>query len=211
VLVACICRADTDTLIATSGQVTGIFKSANSKEVIMTIAPGRDLTIPWGSVQELTFGQKVLIEGPGFGGGKGIVLNPGDTITASDGSLQLPPPANETKKLSEVRTIGPVSQAAVSATRTASDSCTSGGARSKATWYSSIGPKFSLTEGTQSVQTIGGSLAARRAQNISCTGWQHQETTLTIDANNTLTEQVGTPSIRSHEYDACPASTISLG
>jgi hypothetical protein len=96
VLVACVCRADTDTLIATSGQVTGIFKSANSKEVIMTIAHGRDLTIPWGAVQKLTFGQKVLIEGPGFGSGEGIVLNAGDTITALDGSLQSPPPANET-------------------------------------------------------------------------------------------------------------------
>ena len=206
VLLGCLCRAETDTLITTSGQINGIFKSANSEAVVMSIAPGHDLIIPWAAVQKLTFGQEgktVLIEGPGFANGKGIVLNSGDTITfnLSDRSLQLPPPANGKKKLSEVRTIAPVPTSHPGA-RKPSNSCIAGSERSNPTWYSSIGPKFGLTEGTQSVQTISGSAAVRRAQNISCGNWHHQETTVTINANNTLTEQVGSPSIRTDEYDA---------
>ncbi|HUK48104.1 MAG TPA: DUF481 domain-containing protein [Terriglobales bacterium] len=61
-------------------------------------------------------------------------------------------------------------------------------------WVISIQPKASLTEGTQSQQTLGGQLALRRSTEV-------QSLTAGFDANNSLTTQKGTSSIRTHEYD----------
>lgn len=209
-LAALPCRAGSVTVTTSSGQVGGTFKSANGKAVVVEIATGREVTVPWTAIQKIVFGQKVLIEGPGFGKGTGLLVEAGATIAVTGQSLQLPPPGNELAPLSEIRSIAPVGGVPTPAASRPTDSCVSGSERGGATWYSAVAPKFTLTEGTQSAQAIGGSAVARRAQNISCSNWHHQETTLTIDANNTLTEQVGTPSIRAHEYDASISQQIYL-
>jgi hypothetical protein len=70
----------------------------------------------------------------------------------------------------------------------------------KPSWAVSASPSFSLAYGDQVVQTWGAQIVASRTQNPYESGWRHQQTSLTRDANNTLTEQPGS-STRIHEYD----------
>jgi hypothetical protein len=201
-LAAAACWADTDKIVTSEGQVSGIFKSANSHAVIIEVATGEEITLPWSTIQQITFAHPTLVEGPGFGNGKGLLLEKGATITVAERKITLPlgPPDDVPKPLSKIQSMMPLPDAPV-ASNSAGSGCTSGSTRKGPTWTGSATPKYTLTEGTQSVQTVGGSLMFRRAQNTSCTSWQHQATNLILDATNTLTEQVGTPSIRSHEYD----------
>ncbi|MGA8027388.1 MAG: DUF481 domain-containing protein [Bryobacteraceae bacterium] len=80
----------------------------------------------------------------------------------------------------------------------------------KAVWDVSVSPSFSLAYGDQVVQTWGTQVMASRTQNPTESGWRHQQTSLTLDANNTLTEQPGS-STRVHEYDGELAHVIYLG
>lgn len=70
-----------------------------------------------------------------------------------------------------------------------------------ASWRISIQPKASLSTGDQTQQTLGAQIVVRRSQHEDVFGWSHQSTTLTLDANNQLTEQSGSASVRTHEYD----------
>lgn len=68
-------------------------------------------------------------------------------------------------------------------------------------WTILMTPKASLISGTQTQQTFGAQISVRRQQDPGRTDWHHQITTLILNANNSLTEQAGTASIRTHEYD----------
>jgi len=68
-------------------------------------------------------------------------------------------------------------------------------------WNGSATGKGSLTAGTQSQQTLGAQIYLRRTHDAAVADWHHQVSTLILEANNSLTSQVGTPSIRLDTYD----------
>ena len=68
-------------------------------------------------------------------------------------------------------------------------------------WTGSISPKTSLTTGTQGQQMWGGTIDPSVILNPQASGWHHQQYTLTLQANDTLATQVGSPSIRTQQFD----------
>jgi hypothetical protein len=202
-----------DTLTTRNGStIQGTFKAATSEHVVLDIDSDSDLdvTIPWKSIQQITLGQTIHVQGLHLTGADWLPFEPQTTLTPnSDRMLTITSgQRTKTESLSKIELI---------TVRANTVNFAAAGSRAigcipaeRPIWYASVTPKFSLAEGTQSVQTISGSAAVRRSQNVSCETWHHQATTLTLDANNSLAEQVGSPSIRTHEYDGALSHQVYL-
>ena len=180
----------------------GIFKSATKVDVIITLDSGPQLTVPWNEITELQVNHRVALESTtalaAMGGSKSfdmekVSIRPDQenlNIVGNVGSLVLP-------KASLISVSTSISSDSADGTK-------------KPTWTISITPKASLATGTQTQQTWGGQLNTRREQEHAAPNWHHQMTNLTLDANNVLTEQVGSPSIRTHEYDGLLSHAVYL-
>jgi hypothetical protein len=202
-----------DTLTTRDGStIQGSFRAATSEHVVLEIDSdsGLDVTIPWKSIQRIKLGQRIHVQGLHLTGADWLPFEPQTTLTPSSNRLLTITSGQRTKteSLSKIELI--TVQANTVNLAAAGSRATGCLPAEKPIWYASVTPKFSLAEGTQSVQTISGSAAVRRSQNVSCETWQHQATTLTLDANNSLTEQVGSSSIRTHEYDGSLSHQVYL-
>jgi hypothetical protein len=209
--VACLANAQAvppkDVLETSSkGQIHGKFKKANSEVVVFEIEPGVEISAPWKAGLTVTVGGPVLVQGLRVNDGHAQTLE-NITMSCDDhGDLTITG-INQPVRLVDLRLIAPAPRITTNIHQESAATVNPG---NQAIWYASLTPKFSLTSGTQSVQTIGGAAVLRRAQNVSSDNWHHEETTLTLDATNTLTEQVGSPSIRTHEYDGALSDIIYL-
>jgi hypothetical protein len=178
-----------DVLVPQAGhQLFGTFKRATDKEIVFTLDSGTAVTFSWDQVKELQIRHRttLLAKKPlaPTSPSKSSELD-SLTIQQDQGNLII---LSTNPNLS----IPKVNLISISSTSPSPPSVA---------WTISITPKASLTSGTQTQQTWGAQVLVRREQYQSRTDWHHQMTTLILDGNNSLTEQTGTPSIRTHEYD----------
>jgi len=183
---------DADVLTPEKGHALfGTFRAATNQQVTFETDAGPTVTLKWSEVKELDVKHKATVIGKkplgSTGSPKSLNLEAA-TIKAEQGSLLINGDGNTiTVAQSDIVSISP--------------KAAEGTAKRSAVWRGSVTGKGSLTEGTQSQQTLGAQVYIRRTQNAEAADWQHQVTTLILEANNSLLSQVGTPSIRIDSYD----------
>src|SRR5882762_5198593 len=185
--------SESDVLVPQKGHpFFGTLHSATNQEVVFETDSGPTVTFKWADVKELEIKHKTTIRAKkplsSSSALKSVDLDTA-TIQPNQGNLAI---------------VGP--ERKFSVPQTDLDSISSPTAETAATtgsvlWTGTATGKASLVSGTQTQQTIGAQIYLRRNQNPNATDWQHQATTLILEANNSLTEQVGSASIRTHTYD----------
>lgn len=168
----------------------GSFKAADSNGVTFHTDADVDVTVPWDKVKSLEVHESLF-----------ALSNKGAKQETPAALTITPVLANKVLTLSAFGIpISNIAEIVPATERTAA---------LKPAWDVSISPSFSLAYGDQVVQTWGAQVIASRTQNPYDSDWHHQQTSLTLDANNTLTEQPGS-STRVHEYDGELAHTVYL-
>lgn len=179
----------------------GKLHDATNQEVVFETDSGPTVILKWADVKELEIKHKTTIRAKKSltpsSGLKSVDLNT-FTIQPDQGNLAIISP--ERKFIVSQADLDSISSPTAD-TKTTSNS---------ALWTGSATGKASLVSGTQTQQTLGAQIYVRRNQNANATDWQHQVTTLILEANNSLTEQVGTASIRTHTYDGSLTHQIYL-
>jgi Protein of unknown function, DUF481 len=179
-----------DVLIPQNGHALyGTFRSATSQEVIFLLDAGQTLTLKWADVKELqvhrhaTIRSKAALAGTKAGG---FLELDAFTIQQSQETLTITSDAKtfalSLVDLNSLSTEKPPMPPAFLLAGTVSGT---GG----------------LVSGTQTQQSLGAQIYLGGFWHPSATDWHRQVTTLNLEANNILTEQVGSPSIRTHTYD----------
>jgi hypothetical protein len=196
--VSACAAADLDEVQPRNGHAFyGTFKYADKDGVSFLTDAGVILNIPWNKVRTLELHERVLVRSPKLPGPMPLDLHSphimagNEQIQFTDGSTSQPLRAQDIVSMAPV---GPEAAAAP-----------------PASWTASAAPTFSLTQGWQVIQTFGAQILVKRIQHPGELDWKHQETSLTLDATNTLIEQVGSPSIRIHEYDGNVSHSVFLG
>jgi len=184
-----------DQLVPVSGHpLFGSLSGASDGTVTFEVDAGASISLPWAKVKSIHRKGPIYLETSQVPAALPLIF--GEATLESDGSTVMIIGGGETRSL-KISAITSLTTTPPKLPPTV-------------TWTGSISPKFSLAMGTQSVQTIGGAMFIRRAQNTKETDWKHQETSLSIEGTNSLTEQAGSPSVRIHEYDGEFAHSIYL-
>src|SRR5579862_5447574 len=176
----------------------GTLERTDSKEVVFATDSVAVVTLPWDKVKEIRTHRKLTIQST-----KPVL----QTSPAKSADL-------ENMKIAQADGILTVSSLdrglTIPKTDLVSISSAAMSPCAQIAWTISIAPKASLAAGTQTQQTLGAQITIRREQEQEMKDWHHELTTLILDANNSLTEQVGTPSIRTHEYDGKLTHSVYL-
>jgi len=193
---------ESDVLIPQKGHpFFGTLHSATSRGVVFDTDAGPTVVLEWNDVKELQIQHETTIQAKtpfsSVNSLKSIDLSTA-TIQPNQGTLSITSPEHTfTVPEDSLDFLLPVnSRSAVPTSATL--------------WTGSVTGKASLVSGTQSQQTLGAQIYLRRNQNPRRTDWHHQVTTLVLEANNSLTEQVGSPSIRTHTYDGSLTHQVYL-
>jgi len=195
--VSAAAAVDLDELQPRSGHTFyGTFQHADKDDISFLTDAGVTLTIPWNKVQALELHERVLVKSAQLPGATPLDLH-SPHITAKNDQIQLTD--RSTSQPLRAQDIVSMTPVAPEAARPA-----------PAAWTATATPAFSLTEGSQIIQTFGAQIVVKRIQNPGELDWKRQQTSLTLDATNTLLEQTGSPSIRIHEYDGQVSHSVSL-
>jgi hypothetical protein len=179
----------------------GAFHDATNQEVVFETDSGPTVTFKWTDVKELEINHRTTIRAKkpltSSSALKSVDL---DTVTIQPNQGNLAISSPERNFSVPQADLDSVSSPTAGAAMTAGS----------VLWTGSATGKGSLVSGTQTQQTVGAQIYVRRNQNPNATDWQHQATTLILEANNSLTEQVGTASIRTHTYDGSLTHQVYL-
>jgi hypothetical protein len=196
--------ATADEIVPIAGHaVFGTFETADDAGVTMILDSGAKATLSWDKISQVILRHKIKITAK-----LALTSNPKDmqfdqpTIGVQDKTLSFVGVGSNraTMPLARLHSISIVPDN--NTTRNAEQpSQPSAEKKSKPVWAGSIPPKASLTTGAQGQQTLGATINLRETVNGGSTGWHHQFADLRMQANNALTTQAGTPSIRQDNYD----------
>jgi uncharacterized protein DUF481 len=199
-----------DEIVPTTGHtVSGTFEIADDAGVTMILDSGAKVTLAWDKINQVVLRHKIKVTAKlTLTSNLKDLLFEQPTIQVGDKSLTFAGVGSNsgTMTLARLHSISIVpddsAKPAGSPTRnTGQSNESSANKASKPVWIGSISPKASLTTGAQGQQTLGATINLRATVNADSTGWHHQFADLRMQANNALTTQVGTPSIRQDNYD----------
>jgi Protein of unknown function, DUF481 len=179
----------------------GTFHNATNQEVVFETDSGPTVTFKWADVKELEIAHRTTIRAKkpltSSSALKSVDL---DTVTIQPDQGNFAIVSSEQKfsvPQVDLDSISPPTGGSAATTGTV-------------LWTGSATGKATLVSGTQTQQTVGAQIYIRRNQNPNAIDWQHETTTLILEANNSLTEQVGTTSIRTHTYDGSLTHQVYL-
>jgi hypothetical protein len=204
VVMAGLCAADGQTLADTppdhivpkSGDlISGTFQSADGAGITFALDSGATTTISWDKVHDVVLHHKVKLTSK-------LTLRNGCNVQVFENPrFQI---KNQTLVVAGAgsnseQTVILANLDSVSSADEVQHNPPDKAAKVKLT--GSILPKASLSTGTQGQQMWGAIIDPSLILNPQASTWHHQQYTLTLQANDTLATQVGSPSIRTHEYD----------
>jgi hypothetical protein len=184
---------ETDVLVPEKGHpLFGTLRTATDHDVIFATDAGPTVVLKWADVKELRIKHKTTIQAT-------KPFKSGSSLKSLDMSAAIIQQTQGTLTITSPESTFTVPQNRLDSISTPSSD--TGVATPATLWTGSATGKASLVSGTQTQQTLGAQIYIRRSQNTQDTDWHHQVTTAILEANNSLTEQVGTASIRTHVYD----------
>src|SRR5581483_6659825 len=190
--------ADTpsDQITPKSGEsIAGTFQSADGTGISFALDSGATTTISWDKVRDVVLHHKVkLTSRLTLTNGCNVQVFQSPRIHIKDKTLVLAIPGSDSDQTVMLANVDSMSNAD-QVQRNPPDKAT------KVIWTGSISPKASLSTGTTGQQMWGATVDPSLTLNPGAPNWRHQQYTLTLQANDTLATQVGSPSIRTHEYD----------
>ena len=199
-----LCQADgqtvTDTppdqIVPKSGElISGTLQSADGTSITFVLDSGATTTISWDKIQSVALHHNVkLISRLTLRNGCKVQVFQSPRIQIKDKTLVLAIPGSDVDQTVILANLDSMSNAD-QVHRNPPDKAT------KVIWTGSISPKASLSTGTTGQQMWGATVDPSLTLNPDAPNWRHQQYTLTLQANDTLATQVGSPSIRTHEYD----------
>jgi Protein of unknown function, DUF481 len=181
-----------DEVVATNGDHTvGMFQSADATDVTLGLSSGATVTIPWEKTERVVLHGNVKVT---------LKL----TLTSKCKELDFPSPliTFKDKTLSFAVAGGRPQSLLLSSVESISVTSDAEKQLGKPKWAGSINPQAKLSTGTQGQQTLGATVNLQRTQHFNWEGTGQQVTKLAMQANNALSTQVGSPSIRTSQYDA---------
>src|SRR5579872_885653 len=204
VVAASLCAADDQTLAETppdqivpkTGElISGTLQSADGAGITFALDSGATTTISWDKVQDVVLHHKIKVTSKlRVTNGCNVQVFQSPRIHIKDKTLVLTMAGSDSGETVMLATLDSMSNAD-KVQRNTTEKTT------KVIWTGSISPKASLSTGTQGQQMWGAIVDPSLILNPQASNWRHQQYTLTLQANDTLATQVGSPSIRTHQFD----------